>query len=225
MMKLPALLSFGCWLALSISEVVAEDASALSPPERVPIRLGSNPALSPDGRQLVFSWAGDLWLTRSRGGLAQQLTAHPAYDSSPAFSPDGATMYVNDSFNRQTFAYEIRPDDLKATKRRVFATYTEAEGMPDGLTVDAEGFIWSAQWGGAAVIRLSPQGDHRAHYSVAAGNVTSQCFGETGSSTLRITTASDGLPAHTLAAYPMTGSLFTLDAPAPGLPEPLFPVE
>ena len=167
---------------------------------------------------------GALYCVRTRDQWRLADVGFPI-SNGPAFSPDGATMYVNDSFNRQTFAYEIRPDDLKATNRRVFATYTEAEGMPDGLTVDAEGFIWSAQWGGAAVIRLSPQGDHRAHYSVAAGNVTSQCFGETGSSTLRITTASDGLPAHTLAAYPMTGSLFTLDAPAPGLPEPLFPVE
>jgi D-xylonolactonase len=167
---------------------------------------------------------GALWCVKDRNTWRLADVGFPI-SNGPAFSPDGATMYVNDSFNRQTFAYDIRAGDLRATNRRVLATYSEAEGMPDGLTVDATGHICSAQWGGAAVIRLSPEGETRTHFAVPAGNVTSQCFGGAGSARLYVTTARDGLSAEALAAQPLTGSLFTLDALAPGLPEPLFPID
>jgi tricorn protease len=54
-----------------------------------PIRLANDPALSPDGSTLVFSWGGDLWSVPSAGGRAKPLTRHPSHDRQPAFSPDG----------------------------------------------------------------------------------------------------------------------------------------
>src|SRR5579864_6218388 len=53
------------------------------------IRLGNNPALSPDGSVLAFDWNGDIWTVGINGGKARRLTAHPAKDRQPKFSPDG----------------------------------------------------------------------------------------------------------------------------------------
>lgn len=61
-------------------------------PSPLPVRLASTPALSPDGKRIAFSWAGDIWTARTQGGLAKRFTAHAAYDSSPAFSPDSKRM-------------------------------------------------------------------------------------------------------------------------------------
>jgi len=61
------------------------------------IRLAATPALSPDGKQLAFSWRGDLWLVASTGGTARRLTSHPARDTQPAFSPDGRQLaFISD---------------------------------------------------------------------------------------------------------------------------------
>ena len=57
-----------------------------------PIRLAATPALSPDGRTLVFEWQSDLWAAPSTGGLAHALTRHPAVDRFPVFSPDGTRI-------------------------------------------------------------------------------------------------------------------------------------
>ena len=53
------------------------------------IRFARFPAPSPDGKQVAFSWQGDLWLAPIAGGVAQRLTVHPAYDFAPIWSPDG----------------------------------------------------------------------------------------------------------------------------------------
>ncbi|MEE9392249.1 MAG: S41 family peptidase [Planctomycetota bacterium] len=53
------------------------------------IQMVSDPALSPDGELLAFSWRGDVWLVDSAGGRARPLTRHPARDRFPVFSPDG----------------------------------------------------------------------------------------------------------------------------------------
>jgi tricorn protease len=54
-----------------------------------PIRLANHPALSPDGKTLVFDWDGDIWSVATTGGVARRLTNHPARDREPRFSPDG----------------------------------------------------------------------------------------------------------------------------------------
>ena len=56
---------------------------------KVPIRMASDPALSPDGKQIAFFWRGDVWVAPVEGGGARQLTRHPAIDRQPAWSPDG----------------------------------------------------------------------------------------------------------------------------------------
>jgi tricorn protease len=68
--------------------------TGLSGPVRAgePIRLANDPALSPDGSTLVFSWGGDLWSVASGGGRARPLTRHPSHDRQPAFSPDGSQI-------------------------------------------------------------------------------------------------------------------------------------
>ncbi len=61
------------------------------------IRLGSDPALSPDGSMLAFAWRGDIWLVPGEGGAARQLTQHPSDDGQPAFSPDGSEIaFISD---------------------------------------------------------------------------------------------------------------------------------
>lgn len=144
-----------------------------------------------------------------------------AVSNGPAFSPDGTTMYFSDSANRQILAYDISAKDCLVRNRRVFATFSEDEGMPDGLTVDAEGFLWSAQWAGAAVFRLSPDGHKTERWAVPSGHVTSLTF---DGNKLFITTARDGLSQATLEKYPLSGSLFMLETNVLGLPEPVFAI-
>ncbi|MHC4171588.1 MAG: S41 family peptidase [Planctomycetota bacterium] len=61
------------------------------------IRLGSDPALSPDGSMLAFVWRGDIWLVPGEGGVARQLTQHPSDDKQPVFSPDGSEVaFISD---------------------------------------------------------------------------------------------------------------------------------
>ena len=56
------------------------------------IRLGSDPALSPDGSMLAFAWRGDVWIVPAEGGAARQVTQHASSDRQPAFSPDGSEI-------------------------------------------------------------------------------------------------------------------------------------
>ena len=144
-----------------------------------------------------------------------------AIGNGPAFSPDGNVLYLSDSFNRQILAYVISPDSGHVFGRRVFAQFTLVEGMPDGLTVDAKGHVWSAQWAGACVFKLSSAGEKLEHIAVPSGHVTSVAF---HGSKLLITTARDGLSLETLERYPLSGSVFELETDDQGLAEVLFPL-
>lgn len=165
---------------------------------------------------------GALWCVKDRGTWALGDVGFPV-SNGPAFSPDGRRMYFNDSANYRTFVYDLSPDDLRPRNRALFATYTEEEGMPDGLTVDAEGCIWTAQWAGARVIRLSPEGEKLLSLHVPSGHVTSLAFGGPELEELFITTATDGLSPETFARYPLSGSLFRFKPGVQGIAEPLFP--
>jgi xylono-1,5-lactonase len=164
---------------------------------------------------------GALWCVATPQHMALGDAGFPV-GNGPAFSPDGRRIYVNDSVNRQTLVYDIGPGDLHPRNRQVFATYSEAEGLPDGLAVDDEGCVWSAQWAGASIIRLSPAGEKLARISVPAFNVTSLCFAGEDRRDVYITTARDGLSPEVLDRYPLSGSLFHVRVACPGPLEPLF---
>ncbi len=93
--------------------------------EREPVQLASLPALSPDGKTLVFEYRKDLWIASSEGGQAKPLTSHPAFDTRPVFSPDGTKL-----------AFQSNRDDT-------WQTYVipVSGGSPKQLTFHSDGSV------------------------------------------------------------------------------------
>jgi len=127
------------------------------------------------------------------------------------WSADGRTVYYSDSGPARTVAtFDFDLATGAWTNRREFAKLTEREGYPDGLTLDREGCVWVAVWGGSHVRRYTPDGRIDAVVTVPAPLVTSCGFGGPGLETLYITTARTTLDESALAANPLSGSLFAV---------------
>jgi len=139
--------------------------------------------------------------------------------NSLAFSPDGRTMYFCDSPSRviQCCDYGDR-----CGEPRVFARIDDPRGEPDGSAVDAQGFLWNAQWGLGQVVRYAPDGQVDRVVPVPAAQPTRPAFGGHGLDTLYVTSARDGLSADALASQSQAGALFAVEAGVAGLPEPRF---
>ena len=167
---------------------------------------------------------GTLWCVESqtKWGLAD---AGFAISNGPAFSLDSRTLYFNDSLGRTTVAYDIAPDHLAARNRRALIEHPEADGLPDGIVVDAEGDIWTAQWAGSTLLRFNSTGKLKTRHPVPSVHVTTLCFGGNNLDQVRITTATDGSAADRLQQFPLSGSLFQLDCQAIGVEEPLLKLQ
>lgn len=107
------------------------------------------------------------------------------------FSPDRRTMYVTDTYTREIFRYDYDPRSGKAGNRRTFVKIPDTEGIPDGMTVDAEGFVWSAQWYGFCVVRYDPDGKVERRLHVPSGQTSSVMFGGKDFSDIYVTTAAE----------------------------------
>lgn len=139
----------------------------------------------------------------------------------PAFSPDGKTMYHNDTIKRCIYAMDCDAAG-SISKKRVFAQLEGDQGYPDGLTVDAEGCIWQCSFGGHRITRFSPMGEILQVLEMPVPNVTSCTFGGPDLDTLYITTARYLLSDEEIANYPLAGSLFSYKPGVQGLSTPLF---
>lgn len=139
----------------------------------------------------------------------------------PAFSPDGRTMYHNDSGRQVTYAFDLDADG-EASNRRVLARYKEEDGYPDGMTVDAEGCLWIAFWDGWCLRRLSPEGEVLQVVEMPIERPTSCAFGGPEMNRLFVTSARIGLNASALAVQPSAGALFMLETSVRGLPDRPF---
>ena len=138
----------------------------------------------------------------------------------PAFSPDGAVMYHNDSARRVTYAFDMV--DGSARNRREFLQFGDGDGYPDGMTVDADGCLWIAFWDGWAVRRYSSEGEWLETLKMPVARPTSCAFGGVDMDRLYISSASIGLDADALAMQPNAGGLFMLVPGVRGLPERPF---
>jgi len=138
------------------------------------------------------------------------------------WSPDDSILYFTNSSRRVIEAFDFDPATGAIANRRVFAAIDEAAGLPDGLCVDATGFVWSAHWGGWRITRYSPDGAINRVIELPVPNVTSLAFGGTDLDRLFVTTARLGLSDDELVGAPLSGGLFVVDAGAVGLPEARF---
>lgn len=105
------------------------------------------------------------------------------------FTPDGKQMYYTDSptHNIYIFDYDIATGEL--SNQRVFVNTGENDGIPDGMTVDAEGYVWSARWDGSSLVRYSPQGEQVNRIWFPARKVSSVIFGGGDYTNMYVTTA------------------------------------
>lgn len=138
--------------------------------------------------------------------------------NSLCWSPDGRTMYFSDSPKRVIWAFPYDPATGEIGERRVFAKF-DAPLVADGGTVDAEGYLWSANYNGWRVTRLAPDGTVDRIVPVPASNITSCAFGGPDLGTLYITSAYQGLDDAARGKQPAAGGLFAIDVGVKGLPE------
>lgn len=138
------------------------------------------------------------------------------------WSPDNRTLYFTDSPSQVIYAYDFDLPSGTLSNRRIFAQISEPGVEPDGLTVDAEGCVWSALWDGWRVVRFDPQGKVEREVRLPVARVTACAFGGLGLDTLFITTAYAHLSAEKRAAQPLAGDLFACKPGVKGLPEPYF---
>jgi len=125
------------------------------------------------------------------------------------WSPDKTTMYFVDSPNRWVDAFDYDDATGAIGNRRVAVTVPREYGMPDGMTIDAEGMLWVAGWGGGQVSRWDPAtGKFLETIAVPASQSSACAFGGPNLDELYITSARIGLDAATLAHEPHAGSLF-----------------
>lgn len=108
------------------------------------------------------------------------------------FSPDLRTFYHTDAGRRLIYAYDYNPTTHRQSNRRVFVALGQHEGVPDGMTVDAAGYVWSANWGGGCVIRFDPDGKEERRIRVPAKQSSAVAFGGPTLTDLYVTSARVG---------------------------------
>jgi L-arabinonolactonase len=157
-----------------------------------------------------------------RHGLRKLTLPSVRIANSICFSPDGRTMYFTDTPTGliQQCAYDS--DCATVGEPRPFARVA-VPGFPDGSVVDADGCLWTAQWGAGRLQRFSPAGELLAEVQAAAPQLTCPAFGGADLRTLMCTSARENLVADALAHAPLSGSVFVCcTSGCTGLPDSLF---
>ena len=130
-------------------------------------------------------------------------------------------MYFADSLLYTIFAYAFDTASGTIGDKRVFAR-TTAPGFPDGSTVDAEGYLWNAEFNASRIVRYAPAGEVDRIIRVPVARPTCCAFGGPGLDVLYVTTASQNMTEAERQANPLAGALLALDVGVRGLPEPRF---
>ncbi|MGI9179267.1 MAG: SMP-30/gluconolactonase/LRE family protein [Longimicrobiaceae bacterium] len=133
------------------------------------------------------------------------------------WSPDGKTFYLTDSPEKTIYAYDFDAATGEISGRRVLVDLSGESSVPDGLSVDGEGHIWSAQWDGWCVIRFAPDGREVLRVPMPVKRPTSCAFGGTERTQLYVTSASIDMSEEQIEENVSAGDLFCLEARVAGL--------
>lgn len=135
----------------------------------------------------------------------------------PAFAPDGNSAVFADSARSMLYRVTIDGPDSSGTGTPVPILKFDADlGYPDGMTMDADGYLWVAFWDGHCVRRLSPDLTHIEQIDFPVARPTSLTITP---NRLYVTSARTGLSEAELDAAPYSGALFAIE----GLSVPVGP--
>lgn len=190
----------------------------LAQPERgrTDVRMNDG-ACDPQGR----FWAGTMAYDESPGagtlyrleldGSCTTVLEGMTISNGIGWSPDGTTMYLNDSGTASVYAFDFDGSTGAISDRRTVVHIDQPSVVPDGLTVDEQGGIWVALWGGGAVNRYEPDGTLQASVELPVERATSCAFGGPNRDILFVTTARVDLDETDLARQPEAGRVFAID--------------
>lgn len=138
------------------------------------------------------------------------------------WSPDDTIMYYVDSSHATIFTFDYNAHAGTISNQRPFVHTTEGSAVPDGLVVDAEGYIWCAYWGGSNVTRYAPDGTVDQVIQFPTEQITACTFGGPNLDELYVTSAWTGMSDEQRHAQPLAGDLFRVRVGVRGTPEPYF---
>ncbi len=155
-------------------------------------------------------------------GRVHRMDGAIGISNSLAWSPDDRVFYFADSLDGAIYAYDFDAATGALAGKRIFAAAGGQPGVPDGSTIDAEGFLWNARWDGWRLARYAPDGRIDRVVELPVQKPTSCMFGGPDLATLYVTSAIWDLSGEALARQPWAGGLLAVDVGVRGLPEPRF---
>jgi sugar lactone lactonase YvrE len=174
-------------------------------------------AVDPQGR----FWAGSMAYDSRRGagalyrldpdGTLEEVLSGVTISNGIDWDPSGRWCYYVDSPERRVDRFAFDAERGQLGERTTAVDLADVPGMPDGLTVDADGCIWVAIWDGGQVRRHAPDGRLLAVVELPLDRPTSCAFGGPALDRLYVTTSRFRLTADQLSAQPHAGKLFCLD--------------
>lgn len=170
-----------------------------------------NTTRAPEGTLFCLEGAGPLKPVRDGVCIPNSL----------AFSPGGDTLYFADSLHYRIYAHPYTLQTGHMGEARVFAA-SEPPAFPDGSAVDAEGFVWNAEFNGNRLLRYAPDGSLEREIALPVDRPTCCAFGGPDLDILFITSTSQNMSEVERQAHPMAGALMAMRPGVRGLPEPRF---
>ncbi|MDT3498070.1 SMP-30/gluconolactonase/LRE family protein [Bacillus toyonensis] len=162
--------------------------------------------------------AGSLYCLHNNLSVEKKVS-HVNTSNEIAWSPDHTYLYFIDTPTKKVvrFHYDIRTGEISNPTDVIL--FPENDGLPDGMTIDKEGCLWIAHWGGSQITRWNPlTGEQILSVPIPALNVTSCTFGGPNSTDLYVTTARTRMTDEELKKYPHAGGIFRIQTNIKGCP-------